>query len=242
MKKIAIVLVLISFIVPSFIYADVLFSGATDTIVEAVDENGAVVSFSPIADDEGESIPVSCDPASGTTFAVGTTTVTCTATATSTTQALFTVTVQDTTAPTLTTSTHKVIATSTFDSLPSSAYPTAEDAVDDDVAIAYTYEVVDADTVSVTWTATDGSGNTGTLIEEITVAAPVDIALPNGCSVTDTDSIEHVFPLEDSPSDYLAICLLAAAQEASVLQSMELADSDFGLGISSVNGIASGAT
>ena len=97
--KLAVLFVLISCIIPSFIYADIVISGATDTTVEAVDENGAVVSFTPTAADAefpDATIDMSCDPASGSTFAIGTTTVTCTAShATSSVQAQFTVTVTE---------------------------------------------------------------------------------------------------------------------------------------------------
>ncbi|MDE2079223.1 MAG: right-handed parallel beta-helix repeat-containing protein [Patescibacteria group bacterium] len=85
--------------------APALVGMPTATTTEATSHDGAVVSFTnPTATDGGSGVlSVTCDPASGSAFALGTTTVTCTAfdnagnTATST----FDVGVVDTTAPTL---------------------------------------------------------------------------------------------------------------------------------------------
>lgn len=64
----------------------------------------AVVSFQPTASDNCTGVTTSCSPASGSAFPVGTTTVTCTATdaAGNHTSCGFTVTVNDTQAPTIT--------------------------------------------------------------------------------------------------------------------------------------------
>lgn len=73
--------------------------------VEASSPAGAVVTFSATAVDNIDgAVPVTCTPASGSTFALGITTVTCSAhdTAGNTSTASFTVTVRDTTAPNLT--------------------------------------------------------------------------------------------------------------------------------------------
>jgi len=70
--------------------------------MEATGPGGAIVSFSVTASDIVDAAPVvSCTPASGSTFTIGTTTVTCTATDASRNeaQATFTVTVVDTTPP-----------------------------------------------------------------------------------------------------------------------------------------------
>jgi hypothetical protein len=78
-----------------------------DQVLEATGPAGATASYTiPTAvDDEDGPRPVSCVPASGTTFALGTTTVTCNASDSSGNGAppvQFNVTVQDTTAPALT--------------------------------------------------------------------------------------------------------------------------------------------
>lgn len=76
-----------------------------DMTVEAAGPSGAVVTFSAIADDVDPVNPVvSCLPVSGSTFALGTTTVSCSATDTAgnTANGSFNVTVQDTTPPIIT--------------------------------------------------------------------------------------------------------------------------------------------
>jgi hypothetical protein len=62
---------------------DLALSGLpSDQTVTATSANGAVVSYTPptATDDDGETPPVSCAPAPGSTLGVGTTSVTCTAT------------------------------------------------------------------------------------------------------------------------------------------------------------------
>ncbi len=70
--------------------------------VEATGPGGATVNFSATATDIVDgTLPVTCAPASGSTFAFGTTTIHCHATdgSQNTTEAAFNITVQDTTAP-----------------------------------------------------------------------------------------------------------------------------------------------
>jgi hypothetical protein len=55
-----------------------VFSAALEDItVDATSADGAVVTFSPTAEDEGVPVPVTCTPESGSQFAVGSTNVTC---------------------------------------------------------------------------------------------------------------------------------------------------------------------
>ena len=100
--------------------SSIVTSGSFDVVVQdttsptltlptiaPVDVNGAsstAVTFSASASDAGSSVPVSCSPTSGSLFPIGTTTVTCSATdgAGNTTGGSFTITVTDTTLPTLT--------------------------------------------------------------------------------------------------------------------------------------------
>ncbi|HET9846985.1 MAG TPA: HYR domain-containing protein [Candidatus Dormibacteraeota bacterium] len=73
-------------------------------VAEATGPNGAAVSFTASASDpDNGPVPVSCSPASGSAFALGTTTVTCTATdaAGNLGSASFKVVVRDTTPPAL---------------------------------------------------------------------------------------------------------------------------------------------
>jgi uncharacterized protein len=79
-----------------------VINGAVDQVIEANGPSGSVVTFSPTAtDDVDGAVAVICTPPSGTTFPLGTTTVTCTARdrAGNVATASFTVMVQDTTAP-----------------------------------------------------------------------------------------------------------------------------------------------
>lgn len=72
-----------------------------DMTVEATNFAGAVVTYAASAiDRQGQAVPISCNPPSGSTFALGPTTVICTATANGeTTTKRFTVTVADRTPP-----------------------------------------------------------------------------------------------------------------------------------------------
>jgi predicted extracellular nuclease len=77
----------------------------SNIVAEATSSAGAAVAFTATAlDDVSGSVPVSFSPASGSTFPIGTTTVTATATdaAGNTSTGTFTITVRDTTAPVIT--------------------------------------------------------------------------------------------------------------------------------------------
>jgi len=82
--------------------ADLLLFPPADKTVAATSPAGAVVAFGAMAvnDEDGGNPPQTCSPASGSTFPIGTTTVTCSVTdaddATSTVSASFRVTVTDT--------------------------------------------------------------------------------------------------------------------------------------------------
>ena len=78
---------------------------ADDVVVEATGPNGQTVTFDePAATDAVGVVSIVCDPASGSTFQIGDTTVNCTATDEAGNEGTtsFTVTVQDTTAPMVT--------------------------------------------------------------------------------------------------------------------------------------------
>src|SRR5262249_54933652 len=77
---------------------------ATNTVVEATGPSGAVVTFSTSATNWSGTVPTTNTPPSGSTFPLGTNTVTATAhmLITTFTNKTFTITVQDTTKPALT--------------------------------------------------------------------------------------------------------------------------------------------
>jgi hypothetical protein len=105
-----------------------------DIVEEATGPGGAVVTFTASA---GDGSPVTCTPASGSTFAVGATTVSCSATnSAGTTTGSFTITVIDTTPPVITApSLLEVEATSAAGAI-ATYVVTATDLVNGDVPVS----------------------------------------------------------------------------------------------------------
>ncbi len=142
--------------------ADITFTSPQDVTAEATSSAGAYVSFSVTAvDASNKPLSVTCAPASGSLFALGSTTVMCSATDTSpaTSTTSFTVGVVDTTPPSITPPPTQTFATSTFPATPSLTYATASDLVDPSPKVTASPTTFDAGTTTVTWTATDSSGN-----------------------------------------------------------------------------------
>jgi len=64
-----------------------------------------------------------------------------------------------------------------------------------------------------------------------------NVIVKNGCVVKDTEGIEHIFPEENSVSEFLGVCALVSAKDAGYINEFELTnDSNFGLYLSSING------
>ena len=161
-----------------------------DFTVTTGNPGGAVVTYSASASDNLDGpIAPSCSPASGTTFPVGATTVTCTATDvhSNTAQATFTVTVvlSDTTPPVLT----GVPASSTREadgpdgSHVNYVLPTAVDDLDGPLPVTCTPgsgTTFPLGRTRVTCTATDSHGNTGSASFDVTVVdtTPPRIVVP----------------------------------------------------------------
>src|SRR5439155_12555528 len=154
--------------------------------VEATGPAGAVVTYGATANDIfSGALPVTCTPPSGTTFAVGLTTVGCSATDASANVATgsFTVTVMDTAAPTVMVPAD-VTAEATGPSGTTVTYSaTAADLVDGTLAVTCapasgTRFFLGATTVSCS--ATDRRGNTGSARFTITVVdtTPPTLSLP----------------------------------------------------------------
>ncbi len=147
----------------------------SDQVVEATKPAGADVSFTASATDvvAGEVVPV-CTPASGSTFALGTTTVTCVATdgyANKSTRT-FTVKVQDTTAPVITwVGGPAAGSTHVFGSVPAAPTCTAADVVSVSVVCQVTGYGATVGPHTMTATATDAAGNASTAQRSYTVAA-----------------------------------------------------------------------
>jgi uncharacterized repeat protein (TIGR01451 family) len=156
------------------------------------DQYGAIVTYtSPTA--SPDSCPVSCSPASGTFFPVGTTTITCNSDTGN--PCGITVTVNDTQAPTITSCSSNITTT---ESAPGSgsALVNVPPATATDNGPTVTVEGVRDDnqplddpyptgTTTITWTATDGAGNTATCQSTVTVTGTGGCALhcPNNITV-----------------------------------------------------------
>lgn len=160
-----------------------------DITAEATSAAGAAVSYTAAAtDDKDGDLTPTCAPASGSTFALGSTTVDCSATDAAGNEATgsFTVTVEDTTAPELTVPADLVAeATSAAGATVSYPAATASDAVDADPTIACSpasggsFALGDT---TVTCTATDDYANASSdtfLVSVVDTTAPA-VSCANG--------------------------------------------------------------
>lgn len=167
-----------------------------DKTAEATSAAGAAVSFSATATDADDATAPTptCAPASGSTFALGTTTVDCQVTDSEglSDSGSFTVTVVDTTAPTLVGMPADIALTASSPAGATLTYatPGANDAVDPSPSVSCTPasgSTIPVGPTTVTCTATDATGNhsaagftaTVTLISTITWSADWSQPLPS---------------------------------------------------------------
>jgi hypothetical protein len=138
-----------------------------DITTEATSGSGAVASFNPTASDAVDaSVGIACSPASGSTFALGTTNVACTATddAGNVGHASFDVVVQDTTAPVVTVPANISLEATGPSGAAAGFTVTASDIVDGSVATSCSPasgSTFALGTTTVDCSATDAHGNTG---------------------------------------------------------------------------------
>jgi hypothetical protein len=157
-----------------------------DITAEATSASGAVVTYAASATDLVDPAPVvSCTPASGSTFALGTTTVDCTATDATGNESTgsFNVTVADTTAPALTLPGPQSAEAASAAGAVVSWSATATDAVDAAPVVACTPSsgsTFALGTTTVTCTATDATGNHASGSFDVVVGdtAGPDMVLP----------------------------------------------------------------
>ena len=157
-----------------------------DIVAEATSSAGAVVTFSATATDAVDGpLAVTCVPASGSTFAIGVTIVTCSATDShgNTTSGTFTVTVQDTTAPVLSLPADITAEATSAAGAEVTFTATATDAVDGSVAVISappSGSTFPLGTTTVDCSATDAHGNTATGSFTVTVqdTTPPTLTLP----------------------------------------------------------------
>ncbi|MBW3664359.1 MAG: HYR domain-containing protein [Actinobacteria bacterium] len=149
-----------------------------DVVTEATGPDGATVTYDPATaeDNVDGQLSATCDPASGTVYPLGDTAVGCTATdaAGNTGMGGFTVTVRDTTAPEVTVSGNlTVTATSSAGATVSYDSAAALDLVDGVLTPACTSAsgtTFPLGVTTVTCSATDAAGNTGSKSFTVTVA------------------------------------------------------------------------
>ncbi|MFL6278986.1 MAG: HYR domain-containing protein [Vicinamibacterales bacterium] len=158
-----------------------VFGSTPDVTIDAADGTSATVSFTATATDNVGVTSFACSPASGSTFSIGTTVVTCTATdgAGNTASITFNVIVKDVTAPVFgSTPDVTVNAAANASSATATYAPTATDAVG---VTSLTCSPASGSTfpvgaTAVTCTATDAAGNAGTATFNVIVrdvTAPV---------------------------------------------------------------------
>jgi subtilisin-like proprotein convertase family protein len=177
--------------------------------VEATGPDGAVVTYSASATDVADGVLIpTCAPLSGSTFALGETTVACSATDASgnIATASFTVSVQDTTAPLVTVPDDLWVEATGPDGAVASYAASATDAVDGTLTPSCappSGAVFPLGTTTVTCTATDTAGNTGSefLIVIVVDTTPPALTVPATISVLATSPAGAVVTFTASASD-----------------------------------------
>ena len=225
-----------------------LFAGTPPDVTgpEASSPAGATVNYTipAVTDDGGANTPtVACNPDTGSTFPVGTTTVTCTATDpvdNSQATATFSVTVPDSTPPTLTVPSNMSVEGNTTGGATVSFTASATDVVDgsDPVncspASGSTFPL---GTTSVTCSATDAHGNTSTappFTVTVTDTTAPTLNLPGTVTAEATSSAGATVGFSASASDIVDPSPTVSCTPAS--------GSSFPLGSTTVNCSATDAS
>jgi len=181
-----------------------------DMTFEATSASGAVVTYTATADDDNPPHPtVACTPASGSTFGLGVTTVNCSATdaAGNTANGSFTVTVQDTTPPTVTPPSNVTReAADELGAVVTYSGASASDLVDGSLPVTClpaSGSTFPLGTTTVTCTATDAHGNTGSASFTVAVVdtTPPTLALPADTTVETTSVLGAAVTFTASAND-----------------------------------------
>jgi hypothetical protein len=192
-------------------------------IAEATSAAGASVSFTATATDAVDGPrPVSCSPASGATFPLGRTTVTCSAGDTHGNTAIgsFTVSVRDTTGPTLMLPGNLTQEATSASGATVTYTASATDAVDGAVAVACvpasgsTFPIA---VTTVSCSATDAQGNTGTGSFNVTIRdnTPPTLTVPTGLTSEATSAAGAVVTYAATASDGVDGALAVACMPPS---------------------------
>ncbi len=196
----------------------------SDIAVEATSGDGAVVTFEVTAYDAYDERPIepTCQPASGSTFPLGVTEVTCTATdsAGNSVTATFTITVEDTTPPTIISPSALVVEATGPSGAIVTLGVTASDLVDGPIVPAClpaSGSTFPLGVTEVTCTATDSAGNIATATFTVTVedTTPPTINSPLALVVEATGPSGAIVTFEVTASDLVdgpivPICLPAS--------------------------------
>ena len=184
---------------------------------EATSAAGAAVTFAASATDNDGSVPVTCAPASGSTFGLGATAVTCSATnATGNDSKSFTVTVVDTTAPALNLPGAMTVEAASASGATVAYSASAMDLVSGGVAVNCSPASGSAfamGTTTVNCSATDGAGNSASGSFSVTVAdhtAPTVTALLVNISRGGDDDSMQFFRVDLSSIDAVGVVSLSA--------------------------------
>ena len=193
--------------------------------VAATSSSGAVVTFTATATDnvDGPLTPT-CTPASGSTFPLGVTTVTCRATDAhgNTGTATFTITVSDTTPPVVTVPANMTVNSTSASGVPVTFTATATDNIDGALtptctpASGSTFPIA---TTTVTCRATDAHGNTGTASFTVKVVlvdtTPPVVKVPANMTVTATGPTGAVATFTATATDNIDGALTPTCTPAS---------------------------
>jgi hypothetical protein len=190
--------------------------GPGDQTIEATGPSGAVAVWTDptaSADPGDEPVTVNCTPGSGSTFAIGSTTVSCTATDANGDPAAsddtFTVTVQDTTPPNVSVPSNiTTAATSSSGAVVTYPSASASDVVDGSVPVSCSPasgSTFPLGTTTVTCTATDSYGNTGQGSFSVTVQdnQPPTVTVPSPITTEATSPAGAAVTFSASASDLI---------------------------------------
>ncbi len=218
------------------------FACPADQTVEAAGSTGATAYFTATAvDDVDGTVPVVFAPASGSTFALGTTTVHARATdsAGNHSDCDFAVTVADTTAPAISCPEDIVVEATGPSGAAVTFGATASDLVDGDLTVAFSPASGDTfpfGTTEVTASATDSHGNTATCTFSVTVqdTTPPDVTCPT------------VIPVEATGPDGATVTFAATATDSGsgvdTVVATPASGSKFAVGDTTVNVVATDKT
>ena len=204
-----------------------------DLNVEATSAAGATVTYSASASDLVDgSVVINCTPASGSNFALGINLVNCNASDNSahTSSGSFNITVVDTTAPTVTVPLDITLEATGPTTVVNLGTATATDAVT--ALLSPAADNTGPFTVGVhtiTWSATDAAGNTGSATQTVTItdtSAPI-LTLPASINTEATSASGAVVNYSVSANDTVDGTLIAGCSPIS--------GSSFALGVTAVS-------